>query len=162
MILIAMGSNLPSRFGGPRETLEAALARLAEKGLSVAARSPWYETAPVPVSDQPWYVNGVARIETGLDAVALLAVLHAVEAEFGRVRTIANAARCIDLDLLAYGETIRNDAPILPHPRMQERAFVLLPLADVAPGWVHPVSRRSVEDMIASLPPGQGIRRAAP
>lgn len=162
MILIAMGSNLPSRFGGPRETLEAALARLAEKGLSVAALSPWYETAPVPVSDQPWYVNGVARIETGLDAVALLAVLHAVEAEFGRVRTVANAARCIDLDLLAYGETIRDEAPILPHPRMQERAFVLLPLVDVAPGWVHPVSRRSVEDLIAALPPGQGIRRAAP
>lgn len=160
MILVALGANLPSRFGPPQATLEAALARLEGAGVRVLARSPWYLTAPVPASDQPDYVNGVARVETALDAAALLAELHAVEAEFGRVRTVANAARAIDLDLIAYGDDVRTEAPVLPHPRMHERAFVLLPLADVAPGWVHPVLGRSVADLIAALPPGQGIRAA--
>ncbi len=160
MILVALGANLPSRFGPPRATLEAALARLEAVGLRVLARSPWYLTAPVPASDQPDYVNGVAAVETALDAAATLAALHAVEAEFGRVRTVPNAPRAIDLDLLAHGDAVRAEAPILPHPRMHERAFVLLPLADVAPGWVHPVLRRSVAELIARLPPGQGIRKA--
>lgn len=160
MILVALGANLPSRFGPPRATLEAALARLEAVGLRVAARSPWYLTAPVPVSDQPDYVNGVAVVETERDAVATLAALHAVEAEFGRVRTVANAPRAIDLDLIAYHDIVRDAAPILPHPRMHLRAFVLYPLADVAPGWVHPVSGETVAELIAALPPGQGIRKA--
>lgn len=160
MILVALGANLPSRFGPPRATLEAALARLPEVGLAVAARSPWYLTAPVPASDQPDYVNGVAAVETGLDAAATLAALHAVEAEFGRVRTVANAPRAIDLDLIAYHGEVSAEAPVLPHPRMHQRAFVLYPLADVAPGWVHPVSGRGVAELIADLPPGQGIRKA--
>ena len=97
-IYIALGGNLDHpAWGSPRATLEAALAALGRRGVSVRRVSRWYHTAPVPVSDQPWYVNAVAEVETGLDADALLAVLHAVEAEFGRVRTVANAARLIDL-----------------------------------------------------------------
>lgn len=160
MILIALGANLPGRFGPPQAMLEAALARLPEVGVRVLARSPWYLTAPVPASDQPDYVNGVARVDTVLDAAATLAALHRIEAEFGRVRTVTNAPRAIDLDLIAYRDEVRADAPILPHPRMHVRAFVLVPLGDIAPDWVHPILGKDVAALIAALPPGQGIRRA--
>jgi len=162
-ILVALGANLPSeRFGGPRETLEAALAELERRGVRVLRRSRWYETAPVPAADQPWYVNGVAAVETELGPEALLAVLHAIEAEFGRVRAERNAPRVLDLDLVAYGALVRPgpDAPILPHPRAAERAFVLLPLAEVVPGWRHPACGETVEALIARLPADQQIRLA--
>jgi 2-amino-4-hydroxy-6-hydroxymethyldihydropteridine diphosphokinase len=161
VILIALGANLPGRHGSPRQTLEAALAALPSRGIAVRSRSAWYLTAPVPVSDQPDYVNGVAEIETALDAPATLAALHAVEADFGRVRGVANAARVLDLDLLDYDGQVRSAAPVLPHPRIAERAFVLYPLREVAPDWVHPVRGRTVEELIAALPPGQKIRRLA-
>ena len=160
-ILIGLGANLPSeRFGGPRQTLEAALAELERRGVKVLRRSRWYESAPVPRSDQPWYVNGVAAVETALGPEALLAVLHDVEHDFGRVRGARNAARAVDLDLLAYGDLVRAgpEAPLLPHPRAAERAFVLLPLAEIAPGWRLPGRGETVEALAARLPPDQEIR----
>lgn len=165
VILIAFGANLPTEeYGAPAQTLKAALQRLAKDGdISIDLVSSFYETAPVPISDQPWYVNGVARVSTSLSAHDLLERLHEVEAEFGRVRRERNAARVIDLDLIAYGrELLREDAGIqVPHPRMTERAFVLLPLRDVAVGWVHPVLGRTVEDLISDLPADQQIRKQA-
>ena len=117
----------------------------------------------MPPSDQPWFVNGVARVETALEPAALLAALHRVEAAFGRVRGVPNAARTLDLDLLAYGDRVAAPAPggsgpILPHPRMTERAFVLLPLADVAPAWYHPATGRSLAELIQSLGDAEGTR----
>ncbi len=159
MILVALGANLPGDHGTPRQTLEAALAAFPAHGITVLARSAWYETAPVPVSDQPDYVNGVAVVETALDAPAVLAALHAIEADFGRTRGAVNAARVLDLDLIDYDGLVRDTDPVLPHPRMAERAFVLLPLRDVAPGWRHPVLGHDVGALIAQLPPGQEIRR---
>lgn len=165
MILLGLGANLPTEaHGAPRKALEAALDRLGRAGLRVEARSRWYESAPVPASDQPWYVNGVAHAATDLDPTDILTLLHRVEAEFGRARRARNAARVLDLDLLAHGEIVsdgRGGGPILPHPRMARRAFVLLPLAEVAPGWRHPVLGLTVEEMIAELPPGQAIRPLA-
>lgn len=162
-ILIAFGANLPTEeYGAPAQTLKAALCRLSQDGdISIDLVSSFYETAPVPISDQPWYVNGVARISTRLSAHDLLQRLHDVEAEFGRVRRERNAARVIDLDLIAYGrDLLREEGGIqVPHPRMAERAFVLLPLRDVAPDWVHPVLGRSVEDLVAGLPDDQQIRK---
>lgn len=159
MILIGIGGNLPSAAGGPAATCQAALDRLVEGELRLLARSPWYESAPVPASDQPWFVNGVVRVETELGPEALLARLHAIEAEFGRARTEVNAARPLDLDLLAYGDLVRaGPGPVLPHPRMHSRAFVLLPLRDVAPHWTHPATGLSVDALIAGLAPGQLIR----
>jgi 2-amino-4-hydroxy-6-hydroxymethyldihydropteridine diphosphokinase len=120
--------------------------------------SPWYRTAPVPASDQPWYVNAVAEAVSDLPADALLAVLHDVEATFGRARTVLNAARPIDLDLLDFHGEIAVGGPgraILPHPRMTDRAFVLRPLADLAPDWRHPVSGLSVRALIEALPADQ-------
>lgn len=162
-ILIAFGANLPTEeYGAPAQTLKAALRRLAENGdISIDRVSSFYETAPVPISDQPWYVNGVARISTELSAHDLLERLHEVEAEFGRVRRERNAARVIDLDLIAYGrELVREEGGIqVPHPRMAERAFVLLPLRDVVADWVHPVLNRTVDDLISDLPADQQIRK---
>ena len=164
VILVGLGANLTSpNHGPPRLTCEAALAELEGAGAVVEARSRWYESAPVPPSDQPWYVNGVARLSTARGPVALLALLHDIERRLGRVRGAPNAARTIDLDLLAHGDRVSDgaDGPILPHPRLAERAFVLVPLAEVAPGWHHPRTGLSVEEMLAALPAGQAIRPLA-
>jgi 2-amino-4-hydroxy-6-hydroxymethyldihydropteridine diphosphokinase len=159
-ILIAVGANLPSpEFGPPHGTCEAALQELSHRGLRIVRRSRWFETAPIPASDQPWYVNGVAAVATDRSPEALLALLHDVERRFGRERRELNAARILDLDIVAYGDLVRTDPPpVLPHPRMHERAFVLLPLADVAPDWRHPADGRSLSELIQALPPGQLIR----
>ncbi len=160
LIVIAVGSNLPSpEFGPPRATCQAALAELSRRGLRIVQRSRWFESAPVPLSDQPWFVNGVAIVETSLDPGDLLALLHETERRFGRERREVNAARILDLDLIAYGDVVRTDAPpLLPHPRLHERAFVLLPLADVAPDWRHPADGRPLAAMIRALPSQQLIR----
>jgi len=161
--LVAIGANLPSpTHGPPRATCEAALAELSRRGLRIVRRSRWYESAPVPLADQPWYVNGVVAVETDLSPEDLLALLHDVECQFGRERRELNAARVLDLDLLAYGDLVREaPPPILPHPRLAERAFVVLPLADVAPDWWHPVTGQSVADMRRALPADQAIRPLA-
>lgn len=166
VILVAIGANLPGPRGEPpQETCEWAVARLgALPGLRLAAVSRWYETAPEPPSDQPNYVNGAARLEHAgephrLDAAAepeaLLAALHAIEAEAGRVRTVRNAARPLDLDLIAMDGLVRDAPPVLPHPRAHLRAFVLMPLRDVAPEWRDPVSGRTPGEMLAALPGAQ-------
>ncbi|MEX2201355.1 MAG: 2-amino-4-hydroxy-6-hydroxymethyldihydropteridine diphosphokinase [Dongiaceae bacterium] len=162
-IFIGLGSNLPGLHGDPRAQLEAALQELAAEGIRVVRRSRWYESEPVPVSEQPWFVNGVVEVETGLEPAALLALLHRVEAAFGRIRRIRNEARALDLDLLAYGERVMagEGLPELPHPRLQDRAFVLLPLAEVAPAWRHPVLGESAAALAEKLPPGQRIRLAS-
>ncbi len=157
-VLIGLGANLDHpRYGGPRATLEAALSCLTSPEIRILARSRWYRSAPLPVSDQPWFVNGVVALETALDPAALLARLHALEADFGRRRGRPNAARTLDLDLLDYRGRISGPGvrPELPHPRLSRRAFVLLPLAEVAPDWRHPVSGRGLEALIAELPEDQ-------
>jgi len=156
-ILIGLGANLGGALGSRRATLTAALEALAGAGVAVRRLSRWYESAPVPASDQPWFINAVAAVATARDAADLLALLHRIEDRFGRQRRRRNEARVIDLDLLAYGRLVcdRPGGPVLPHPRLHLRAFVLLPLAEVAPAWRHPVSGRLVDDLIAALPAGQ-------
>lgn len=158
MILIGLGANLPGRFGSPRAALDAAREGLSLLGLS-AVSSVWV-SAPVPVSDQPWYYNQVACLDTDLGPQAVLDALLTLEARLGRVRSVPDAPRVMDLDLLCHGSYVCDDPKMtLPHPRMHLRAFVLFPLKEIAPFWVHPVSGRSVSDLIAALEPGQEIRR---
>jgi 2-amino-4-hydroxy-6-hydroxymethyldihydropteridine diphosphokinase len=161
MILLGLGANLPSPAGPPRVTLAAALDALGAEGVRLVRRSPWYRSPPVPPSAQPWYVNGVALVETMHPPAELLALLHGIEARFGRVRREANAARSLDLDLLDYEGRVSaaGETPILPHPRLHERAFVLLPLSEVAPDWRHPRLGRSLADLIAALGETPAIAR---
>jgi 2-amino-4-hydroxy-6-hydroxymethyldihydropteridine diphosphokinase len=162
-IYVALGANLDHpTYGSPRDTLTAALAELSGRRVRILQVSPWYRTAPVPASDQPWYVNAVAEVATDLSADQLLAELHGVEDLFGRLRGVPNAARLIDLDLLDFRGEIAAGGPgraILPHPRLGQRAFVLRPLADLAPDWRHPVTGLPVSSMLASLPPNQVVER---
>lgn len=159
MILVALGSNLPSPMTGPpKATCEAALTRLIGRGVDIVGRSRWYRSAPVPRSEQPKFVNGVVVVQSSLDPDDLLTLLHEIEYEMGRDRGLPNAARVIDLDLLACGDAVIGWPPkdvsrlVLPHPRLHERAFVLLPLLDVAPGWRHPVMGDTVDAMLGGLP----------
>jgi 2-amino-4-hydroxy-6-hydroxymethyldihydropteridine diphosphokinase len=161
MILIAIGANLPGPAGEtPLETCRAAAAALAAlPGLRLARLSRWYRTAPMPPSGQPDYVNGVALLEGAApDPAALLAWLHAIEARHGRVRGAPDAARSLDLDIIDIDGTCRDAPdPVLPHPRAHLRAFVLAPLADVAPRWRHPRLGEPVGTLLAALP-HQGVQ----
>ncbi|MCY4481069.1 MAG: 2-amino-4-hydroxy-6-hydroxymethyldihydropteridine diphosphokinase [Rhodospirillales bacterium] len=169
MILVALGANLPTaRHGSAAEGLDAALTVLAEHGVRPVARSRWYRSAPVPPAEGPWFVNGVVRVETTLSPVPLMARLLAVEAAFGRTRSVAGAARPLDLDLLDYGgQVIHHDggdgpALVLPHPRLAERAFVLAPLIEVAPDWRHPVTGASVATLLAAVADQQALEPLPP
>ena len=151
MILIALGANLPSHAGGPRETCLSALDDLKRHQIVTLKLSRWFESAPVPASDQPSYFNAVASVETDRSPADLLKILLATEQQYGRTRTTKNEPRTLDLDLLAYHDRIEGGCPELPHPRLQDRAFVLLPLRDIAPHWSHPVTGATVEAMISAL-----------
>ncbi len=157
-VLVAVGGNLPDADGlPPVETCRRAAAALDSlPGLRVAAVSRWFRTTPVPPSGQPDYVNGVVRLSGEAEPEWLLARLHEIEHAAGRARGAPNAARTLDLDLLALGGTVRAAPdPVLPHPRLHVRRFVLAPLCDVAPDWVHPVLGRTAASLLAGLPPGE-------
>ena len=151
MILIGLGANLPSAAGAPEKTLRAALAALAENGVEIAAVSYFYRSQAWPDASDPPFVNAVARVMTTDDPRSLLNFLHAVENNFGRTRGEKNAPRTLDIDVLDFNGRVESGPPQLPHRRLAERAFVLLPLRDVAPDWRHPVSGKSVDALIAEL-----------
>ena len=158
MILVAIGSNLSHPdFGDPQAVCEAALAALVGAGCILRAKSRWFRSAAVPVSDQPDFINGVASLETAMSPTELLILLHRIEARFDRERSVPDAARTLDLDLLTFNDIVNEGpvSPVIPHPRMTDRAFVLLPLRDIAEDWRHPVSGDRLAALIAALPNGQ-------
>lgn len=154
---VGLGANL----GNPVETLREAILALGEiEGVSGLTASSLYRTAPVGpgVEGQPDYFNAVARLETSLSPKALLEALFGLENRFGRERSVRNAARTLDLDLLLYGELVLDETGLqLPHPRMVERAFVLQPLAELAPETLIPGHGR-VSGLVAGVQ-GQGIEK---
>jgi 2-amino-4-hydroxy-6-hydroxymethyldihydropteridine diphosphokinase len=151
VILIALGANLSSAAGEPLHTLRVSLSNLSQKGVRPVSVSRAFETPAWPNPADPPFVNAVAAVETALDPAALMAELHRQEEMFGRVRSAANAPRTLDLDLIDYAGRVETGALTLPHPRMASRGFVLIPLADIAPDWRHPVSGKRVSDLIAAL-----------
>lgn len=155
MIFIGLGANLDGPWGTPAQSIARALAELPAHGVTVLRRARLYRTAPVPASDQPWFVNTVAEVATALPPDALLAALHAVEAAGGRLRRERWEARVLDLDLLDHDGRVQAGGgagqAVLPHPRLAERAFVLLPLAELAPDWKHPATGRLMGELIAAL-----------
>lgn len=173
--LIAIGANLPLATASVDETLRMAITILHnQSAITITACSRLWKTLAVPAGSGPDFVNAAARIQTDLSADKLLEELHRIEARFGRDRNTGRwSARVLDLDLLAYDDQILPDkatwqhwlnlspdqqavmAPerlILPHPRLQDRGFVLAPLADIVPGWLHPATSLSVAHMLAALP----------
>jgi 2-amino-4-hydroxy-6-hydroxymethyldihydropteridine diphosphokinase len=155
-IVLALGGNLAGDYPSVEALLEAALSAVGRANVSVVRRSGWWRSAAWPDASAPAYLNGVALVETALSPEALLATLLRLEATFGRVRSMPNAPRTLDLDLIAYGRrVIAAPGLVVPHPRAHDRLFVMGPLAEIAPDWVHPTLGTTAAMLAASATVGR-------
>lgn len=173
-VLVALGSNVKSHAGTPVETLIAAIEALSTSELEVERISRIFTTPAVPKGSGPDFANAVLSAKTTLPAPEVLGLLHRIEAQFSRERPQRWGPRTLDLDLLAFGQDVHPDAGtfahwaqlspdtqhsvapdtlIVPHPRLHERGFVLLPMMDIAPTWCHPVLGKTTQQMVQDLPP---------
>jgi 2-amino-4-hydroxy-6-hydroxymethyldihydropteridine diphosphokinase len=158
LVYLSLGSNVGDRAAH----LRAAIERLAGVG-TVKATSGFYETEPVGVADQPWFLNSVVALETGLAPRELLAYALAIEEAMGRRRTRDKGPRTIDIDILLFGDRVIDEPGLkVPHPAMHERRFVLEPLAQIAPGILHPTIKKTARQLLAALPTGQAVRILKP
>jgi 2-amino-4-hydroxy-6-hydroxymethyldihydropteridine diphosphokinase len=148
-VLIGLGSNL----GDSVQICLAAIERLRRNPhVQVLATSSFYRTKPLLVTEQPWFINGVVLCETDLSPADLIEVIHQIEGEFGRTRQIRWGPRTLDLDLLSFGDHhITLPSLTIPHPRLHERRFVLEPLLEIAPDWVHPTLKVSARDLLKRI-----------
>ena len=152
MILVAIGSNLNSKsFGSPQQNCQVAIEMLS-KYFEVIQSSSFYKTEPIPISEQPWFVNCIVNIKSKISPLKVLDTLLEIESQFGRKRNRKNEARVIDLDLIAYNSLIVKSCELtLPHPRMHLRKFVMQPICDINKNWVHPVSKKKASEILKEL-----------
>jgi 2-amino-4-hydroxy-6-hydroxymethyldihydropteridine diphosphokinase len=156
-VFISIGSNIGDRAANIRNAIKA-----LERVVKIVAVSSLYETEPVEFTEQPWFLNCAVRLETALDPHELIDSLLSIEQEMGRHRQHIKGPRNIDLDILLYGNLVLNDATLtIPHPAMQQRRFVLEPLAEIAPEIIHPVLRRTIRELHDALPIGQQVKITA-
>ena len=156
-VFLAFGANI----GNPREQIEQGIIALNGQGVSVADRSSWFETEPVHMDDQPWFLNMVIRAKTLLDPYKLLAVCQQVEKQVGRVTSVRFGPRHLDIDILLYGDRcIESEELTIPHPRMGQRRFVLIPLLEIAPDLEDPVLNQHYADILSRLDEGKKVLRS--
>ncbi len=154
---LSFGANL----GHPREQIERGMKELEARGVLPIRRSSWYETEPVGRSDQPWFQNCVAEVETSLTPDDLLRVCKEAEKAVGRVPSARFGPRHLDIDILLYeDQVIQSDALTIPHPRMHERRFVLVPLLEIAPDLKHPVTHQPYAEVLSRLDEGKKVLRS--
>jgi 2-amino-4-hydroxy-6-hydroxymethyldihydropteridine diphosphokinase len=158
LVYLSLGSNLGDR----QVQLQDALAKLAAVG-RVVATSSFYETEPVEFTQQPWFLNCAIALETNKTPEQLMAAILRIEEEMGRRRVQKKGPRAIDIDILLFDNTIVDSRELtIPHPAMHQRRFVLEPLAEIAPELLHPVLKKTIGELLDSLPPGQVVKRLKP
>ena len=161
MIYIGIGSNLNGKNNEtPLQNCKKALVEL-KKEVNICKISSWYKSEPIPVSNQPWFINGVIEISTDKSSLDLLEFILSIEKVFGRVREKKNEARILDLDIIDYKKKILyiKNKLIIPHPRMHERSFVLQPLSELNPKWIHPIKKKGIKELIRNLNNKQKISK---
>ena len=161
MIYIGIGSNLNGKNNEtPLQNCKKALVEL-KKEVNICKISSWYKSEPIPVSNQPWFINGVIEISTNKSSLDLLEFILSIEKVFGRVRAKKNEARILDLDIIDYKKKILyiKNKLIIPHPRMHERSFVLQPLSELNPKWMHPIKKKGIKELIRNLNDKQKISK---
>ncbi|WP_292054276.1 MULTISPECIES: 2-amino-4-hydroxy-6-hydroxymethyldihydropteridine diphosphokinase [unclassified Brevundimonas] len=158
-VIVALGANDKGQFETCQSALDQALQHLEGHGCWILARSDWWESAAWPNPEDPPFINGVVIVGTDLGPKALMGVLSRIEDDLGRVRSVRNAPRTLDLDLIAYGRIAGDlDGLILPHPRAGERLFVMGPLAQIAPLWRHPVLDATAQELASTASVGRDAR----
>ena len=161
MIYIGIGSNLNGKNNEtPLQNCKKALVEL-KKEVNICKISSWYKSEPIPVSNQPWFINGVIEIRTDKSSLDLLEFILNIEEFFGRLREKKNEARILDLDIIDYKKKILyiKNKLIIPHPRMHERSFVLQPLSELNPKWMHPIKKKGIKELIRNLNDKQKISK---
>ena len=161
MIYIGIGSNLNGKNNEtPLQNCKKAVVEL-KKEVNICKISSWYKSEPIPVSNQPWFINGVVEISTNKSSLDLLEFILNIEEFFGRLREKKNEARILDLDIIDYKKKIlyKKNKLIIPHPRMHERSFVLQPLSELNPKWMHPIKKKGIKELIRNLNDKQKISK---
>lgn len=155
-VIVALGCNDKGAWASCREALEAALARFRSEGIDVVGRSSWWSSLAWPDPQDPPFLNGVVMVRTAHDPHELMAALGRIEDAFGRERSVRNAPRTLDLDLIAYGRLSGDlNGLILPHPRAAERRFVMGPIVEIAPLWVHPTQGGAASELVETASVGR-------